>query len=179
MILIELNGERMLVTSLDGYDGATVIADNIDAPGDEQAQWDGAAFTVPTAVLKARKYDEVNAYLAGQFLGGFTLSSGPLAGHTLQTRDNTDRTNWLTSQASYSAAIRQGAGDVAGAEFRTAANETITCTYAEGLQTLLDMAAWGGALMGKSWTLKDRVAAMSDPAEVENFDVASEWAALP
>jgi hypothetical protein len=33
--------------------------------------------------------------------------------------------------------------------------------------------------MGKSWTLKDAIAAKTDPADVEAFDVATEWAALP
>jgi hypothetical protein len=179
MILISLNGEQLLVDSLDGHDGATVIADNIDPPTDPAAVWDGAAFTVPLDVLKARKKGEVDLHLYELFQGGFTPSSGPLTGHVLQTRDDTDRTNWLTSQAAYRAAIDQGAGAVSGASFRTADNLTITCTYQEGFDALMAMADWGKTIMGKSWTLKDQITAITSSADVEAYDVNAQWAALP
>ena len=66
---------------------------------------------------------------------GFTPTSGPLAGKTLQTRNVEDRTNWLTSQAAYSAAAASGLGSVADATFRTADNETVVCTYVSGAPT--------------------------------------------
>lgn len=179
MIYISFNGENLLVNSLDGYDGCTVIADNIDAPTDEAAVWDGTAFTVPLATLQARKRREVDLYLYQQFQGGFTPATGPVAGHALQTRDDTDRTNWLTSQAAYLAQINAGNGAALEASFRTADNLTITCAYSDGYSTLLAMAAWGKSIMGKSWTLKDQIASLTDPASVEAYDVATQWAALP
>jgi hypothetical protein len=43
VILIELNGERQLVESLDGYDGCTVVAEGVDAPPSDHCQFvDGA-----------------------------------------------------------------------------------------------------------------------------------------
>jgi hypothetical protein len=173
------DGERQFVLASAEY-GAdiTIIAENIDLPDDSEAELVDGAWTVPLDILKRRKCDEVNAYLAGQFLGGFTPSSGPLTGHTLQTRDNTDRTNWLTSQDAYSAQIAAGNGTVVGASFRTADNETISCSFQEGLDTLLAMAAWGSQLYAKSWALKDAINALTTAGDVIAYDVPAEWGAL-
>ncbi len=111
------------------------------------------------------------------FTAGWTVSGTATAldGKVLQTRDLDDRTNWLTSQAAYSAAVAGGNGAVAGAVFRTAANETVTLTFAEGLAVLLGMAAWGKAIMGNSWALKDAVAAAADNAALAAIDIAAGW----
>lgn len=167
----------MLVDGLDGHEDCTVIAENVTAPTDPDAVWDGTAFTVPLDTLKARKRGEVDLLLYEQFQGGFTPTSGPLSGRTLQVRYDTDRTNWLTSQAAYSAQVSAGNGATMGANFRTAANETINCSYSDGLNTLLAMAAWGAALFGKSWKVKDQITALADAPSVEAFDTASAWAA--
>lgn len=170
-------GEPQFVDTLDGHDDCTIIASNVDQPSDPGAVWTGTDFEVPLDTLKARKKAEVDIYLGGQFMLGFSPTSGPLMGHTLQTRDTTDRTNWLTSQAAYRTAIDQGAGAVEGATFRTADNITITCTYQEGFDALMSMADWGKTLMGKSWTLKDQISALTDSASVTSYDVPTQWAA--
>lgn len=157
------DGSQMLVDSLDGHEDCTVL--------DANAQ----PMTLDDA--KAMKRGEVEGYLYLQFLGGFTPASGPLSGHTLQTRDNTDRTNWLTSQAAYSAQVSAGNGAVVGASFRTAENDTITCSYSDGLNTLLMMAAWGSGLFGKSWKVKDQIDALTEVADVLAYDVVSGWGA--
>lgn len=157
------SGETMTVQSLDGHDGWTVLDDSAPDTAIED--------------LKRLKRSEVDALLARGFARGFTPSTGPLAGHTLQTRDVTDRTNWLTSQASYAAAIAAGYGDVADASFRTAANETITVTYSQGHAALMEMAAWGKALFGKSWAVKDQIDTLTGPSEVAGFDVGAAWEA--
>lgn len=124
---------------------------------------------------KAARKAQVNARLAEMFQGGFTPSTGPLAGKTLQTRDMEDRTNWLTSQAAYSAAVAAGQGSEEGAVFRTAANETIQTTYQNGLLTLLAMAAWGKTLMGYSWSLKDEIDAAASFADLAVIDIETGW----
>lgn len=178
MFLVQTpDGEQMLVDSLDGHADCTVIAENVTPPTDPAAVWDGTAFTVPLDTLKARKRGQVDMLLYQQFQGGFSPASGPLLGHTLQVRDDNDRTNWLTSQAAYSAQVSAGNGAVLGANFRTAANETVNCSFADGLNTLLAMASWGAGLFGKSWTVKDQIAAIADAASVEAFDTAAAWAA--
>jgi hypothetical protein len=179
MFLIEVNGERQFVFSLDGYEGVTVVAEDIEPPSDPDAELVEGQWVVPLERLKARKRAEVAGMLRAQFLAGFAPQSGPLQGHILQVRDVDDRTNWLTSQAAYRTAIDAGAGAMAGAEFRTEANETITLTYQEGFDALMAMADWGKSQFGKSWTLKDRIDAMTSSADVEALDVAAEWAALP
>lgn len=127
------------------------------------------------AEAKAARKQEVGAKLTGVFQGGFTPTEGPLAGKTLQTRDMEDRTNWLTSQAAYSAAVAAGQGNDEGAVFRTAANETIATTYQNGLLTLLAMAAWGKVIMGHSWSLKDEIEAAQSFADLAAIDIEAGW----
>jgi len=111
----------------------------------------------------------IDAAASAAFLRGFPPKLEAFAGQRLQTRDLEDRTNWLTSQASYAAAVSAGFGDVADATFRTADNATVTVTYAEGLDVLLGMAAWGRAIFERSWTLKDALAAG------EPIDITTGW----
>lgn len=106
---------------------------------------------------------------------GFTPSTGPLAGKTLQVRGDRDRTNWLTSQAAYSAAVAAGAGATVAAKFRTETDETVLLSYSDGLAVLLDMAAWGAAVMNNSWTLKDDVRDALDLAALEAIDIEVGW----
>lgn len=129
------------------------------------------------AQAKAGRRAAVAERLAMAFALGFTPSQGPLAGKTLQTRDIENRTNWLTSQAAYSAAVAAGQGSEQGAVFRTADNQTIVTTYQNGLLTLLAMAAWGKALMGQSWALKDAIDAAESFAELAAIDIDEGWPA--
>jgi hypothetical protein len=125
--------------------------------------------------LKAAKLAAVNAKLNEVLTGGFTVPSGDMAGKVLQTRNLEDRTNWLISQASYSAAVAAGQGAADGAEFRTADNSTFTLSYADGLTVLLGMAAWGAACMSNSWALKDAASAAEDEAALAAVDVEGGW----
>ncbi|WP_037500715.1 hypothetical protein [Sphingomonas jaspsi] len=124
---------------------------------------------------EAKKLIEARA--AKAFLDGFEVSQGPLAGHRLQCRDAEDRTNWLSSQVSYSAAIGLGLGDEPGATFRTAANETLQCTYREGSAVLLAMGKWGAGIMGRAWQLKDQVKSAGSLAELQLVidDIDNGW----
>lgn len=132
--------------------------------------------TVPTvAERKAVMRRQINTRRDAAFHAGYTPASGPLASHTLQTRDVEDRTNWLTSQAAYSAAVAGGAGAAMGANFRTAANETVTMSYADGLTVLLGMAAWGASVMAASWAHKDAVDAAQDDAALDAIDIGAGW----
>jgi len=138
---------------------------------------------VPAAVFAALTLDErkaalreaVNAKLDAILTGGYTVQSGAMAGKVLQTRNLEDRTNWLVSQASYSAAVAAGQGAVEGAKFRTADNATYKLTFADGLAVLLAMAAWGTACMDHSWALKDAIAAAEDGAALDLIDIEGGW----
>jgi len=132
---------------------------------------------MPLEDRKAAKIEAINAKLNDVLTGGFTVPSGDMAGKVLQTRNLEDRTNWLISQASYSAAVAAGQGAVEGAEFRTADNSTYTLSFADGLNVLLGMAAWGAACMSNSWVLKDAARAAEDQAALDAVDVESGWPA--
>jgi hypothetical protein len=177
-LVLDEAGELLAIYN-DEVDGA--IEAEVPAGYPEQVSWDAAtgAFVTSLDKLRTKKRLEINDYLQARFLDGFSPPAGPLQGHVLQVRDVEDRTNWLTSQAAYLAAVSSGLGAEMGADFRTAANETINCSYADGLNTLLMMADWGKALMGKSWALKDALEQLTDPQAIEDYDVAAEWAALP
>ncbi len=129
------------------------------------------------AELKALASSATQARCDALLTGGYKPSSGPLAGQTLQLRNNLDRTNWLTSQAAYGAAVAAGAGAVSGATFRTAENITTVMTYAEGLGVLLDMAAWGASVYAACWAIKDAIAASADDAALDAVDLEAGWPA--
>lgn len=150
-----------------------VPADPIEVEGVWTQQW--AVEPLPLEEAQAMLRARIDARRDQCFADGFTPSSGPLAGKTLQTRGVEDRTNWLTSQAAYSAAVVSGDGAVENAAFRTADNETIVLSYADGLGVLLAMAGWGKAIMGNSWMLKDAVDAAEDVATLEAIDTEAGW----
>ncbi len=134
-----------------------------------------AAFAPTLTDLKARLADQTQARCDALLTGGYRPPTGPLAGQTLQLRNNLDRTNWLTSQAAYGAAVAAGAGAVSGATFRTAENITTVMTYAEGLVVLLDMAAWGASVYAACWAIKDAIAGAADIAALEAVDLETGW----
>lgn len=165
-----------------GEDQRLITEDQWEAEPLPGQVWQGnipATFYPPVADVlanrKAARRVEVSAKVVETFNGGFVVPAGPMQGAVLQVRDNEDRTNWLTSQASYSTAVAMGHGDVVNASFRCADNTTHIVSYREGLQTLLAMAAWGAAVMARSWELKDAIAAAADLAELDAIDIGTGW----
>ncbi|MDB5651950.1 MAG: hypothetical protein JWL62_3470 [Hyphomicrobiales bacterium] len=138
----------------------------------------GALIVVSSDLLdkmKAAKKAAVIQLAANAFAAGYTVDGTDMGGQVLQVRDNEDRTNWLTSQAAYSAAVASGNGASLGAAFRTIGNETFNLSFAEGLQVLLGMAAWGAAIMARSWVLKDQIAAAQSVDALDAIDVTAGW----
>ena len=145
-------------------DGATV-----------RRQW--TLIDIPLDSLKAQKVSRINLKRDEVLDGGFAVPSSvslALAGKVLQTRDG-DRTNWLTSQAVYTAAIAVGHGSDEIAIFRAADNSVTTISANEGAAVLLAMAAWGAANIRHSWDLKDAVAAATSAAAVAAIDETAGW----
>lgn len=179
-------GEAREIEEHDGRPAGWVEAAAPEPAEGEFAIWSGSGWaisqTAPVVVvsfadLKAAALAAINAKVEAILSGGFTVPSGVMAGAVLQTRDSTDRINWLVSQASYSAAVAGGQGAVEGAKFRTADNDTFTVSYADGLDVLLAMAAWGAACMDNSWALKDAVAAAADQTALDGVDIEQGWPA--
>lgn len=146
----------------------------------EEAEWAAwQAAQAPTlADRKAAKNAAVTAYRDTILNNGYTVQSGEMTGHVLQTRmTGEDRTNWLISQNSYKAAIDAGQGAVVGARFRTKDNVNFTVSFSEGYSVILAMAAWGAQVIARSWALKDAVDAALDDAELDAIDITTGWPA--
>lgn len=124
---------------------------------------------------KAAKRAAVGQRVDDAFAAGFTVPSGPMQGALLQVRTQEDRTNWLTSQASYSTMVALGHGAIVAARFRDTANVTHVISYQDGLTALLQMAAWGASIMARSWELKDAIEAAEDQAALDAIDVNAGW----
>ena len=136
------------------------------------------SFAPPAPTLeqaKIAKRVDLAEQLASKFEIGFTVPAGAMQGAVLQTRSLEDRTNWLTSQASYSTMVAMGRGNEAGANFRDSSNVTHTVTFSEGLSVLLAMAKWGADVMGRSWALKDQIIAAATLAELDAIDIGAGW----
>lgn len=127
---------------------------------------------------KAAKKAAAMAYRDTVFSTGYTVESGVMAGHVLQTRVyGEDRTNWLTSQAAYKAAIEAGHGAVEGAKFRTKANVNFEVSYSYGYSVILAMAAWGALVTARAWDIADQIAGAADDAALDAIDVTSGYPA--
>lgn len=108
--------------------------------------------------------------------GGYVVESGAMAGHVLQCRTHgEDRTNWLTSQGAYKAAIDAGAGALVGAKFRTRANVNFDVSYSEGYAVILAMARWGSLVVARAWALSDLIEAAADQAALDEIDITTGW----
>jgi hypothetical protein len=131
---------------------------------------------IDLSILKQRKKDEVKLKGNSILTSGYIHDFGPPYGiQTLQLRDNTDRTNWLTSQAAYQAQVLFGNGDVLGATFRTDSDQLVTLTFSQGLGVLLQMAAWGATLFNISWQKQDEIEQLTTIEEIEMYDIESGW----
>lgn len=135
----------------------------------------GAAPVPSLDERRAFKVAAINTRRDALLAAGFTPSQGRLAGKTLQTRDADDKINWKLSRDAYKEAVEAGFGAAPQATFRTAANETVTLTIAEGLTVLTAMQAWGVAVLGRSWALKDAIAGAADTAALDAIDVDEGW----
>lgn len=146
-------GVAAIVDDAPPTDARTIGSELIDVDGMPHRRW----LTEPFTAVELRR--QVDARAAQAFAAGFAPAHADFTGERLQVRDAEDRTNWLTSQASYSAAVAAEMGDIVDASFRTMANRTITVSYADGLQILLGMAAWGRDILAVAWAKKDALAA--------------------
>ena len=112
--------------------------------------------------------------------GGYRHDFGGSVGvKVLQTATADDDTNWLVLQASCTAAVLVGQGATVGAVVRTLDNVNFPLSYADGLQVMLAMSAWGAGVYAASWKLKDAIAAATDQPSLDAVDVTAGWPANP
>lgn len=139
----------------------------------------GEVPAAPAVSLDDVKASRIAAVKAKHFAleqAGYQHDFGP--GHgigTLQVRNNTDKTNWLTAQAMYSAQVVAGNGAVEGATFRTAENNNVTLSFSAALAVILQMAAWGGGLAQVAWSKQDALRAATTLAEAYAVSIDTGW----
>ena len=179
-------GRALLATDIhpDTHSLVSVSSSPVWWVGSGALKWEDDAWSVANTDLYATTLDArkeamraaVTAKRDEVLSGGFAYDFGGDIGiKRLQTRDTEDRTNWLTSQAAYSAAVAAGMGTVEGATFRTSDNTQITLSYADGLTVLLAMAAWGSAQYQVSWGKKDAITAAENHTALDAININSGW----
>ena len=126
--------------------------------------------------LRQAKLTAVKQHVETLLQQGFPFEAGAGLGiQHLQTRDERDSTNWLTSQAAYQAQILAGNGSEVGAAFRTAENNTVYRSYQAAYELLLQLAAWGAALYQISWAKQDAIRTVTTATELAAISVEEGW----
>jgi len=124
----------------------------------------------------ARRHAEAEAAYRAFVAGGFPVT---LEGHaeTLQCATPEDRANWLIFKGALDDALAAGANpdDPAPIPVRTTANTLHVVTYAQGLQLIADMRAWGFAAEANRWRLKDLIDAAKSNDDLRAIDLTEGW----
>ena len=154
-----------------------IDGNDVEVPDDDPR----VARPAPTlADTRAIKATAVNVRRDAILTGGYSHDFGGSIGiKVLQTATADDDTNWLTLQASCTAAVLVGQGATVGAVIRTLDNVNIPLSYADGLQVMLAMSAWGAGVYAASWKLKDAIAAATDQPSLDAVDITAGWPANP
>lgn len=142
--------------------------------------WDGSAWSYASGNVgldarKARMKADVDALEAEKTYAGFGYDFGvPYGVKTLQTREQ-DRPNWLAVAQVASLQIAQGGGDLPLRTIRTADNTNVPVTANQALAAMLGMQAHLGAILERSWTLKDAIDAAADHDALDAIDINAGW----
>ncbi|MEC5291957.1 hypothetical protein VSX64_14455 [Aurantimonas sp. C2-6-R+9] len=124
---------------------------------------------------RAAKAVAVNAQRDAIIGVGYQHNFGATAGiRTLDQRSEGDAINWLGLKNLADAAIAAGAG-ADPMEIRDAADETFSASATVVSSALVAMAQWRGAVMSRSWALKDAIAAAADEAALDAIDIEAGW----
>lgn len=143
--------------------------------------FNGEAFAEPLplapdlASLKAARIGSVNAERDRMIADGYRHNFGGSAGiRTLDQRNEADAINWLGLKgiADAMVAADQGAGLL---PIRDASDDTFTASASVVGAALIGMAQWRGAVMGRSWQLKDAIDAAEDQPALDAIDTGSGW----
>lgn len=156
-------------------DGAPVA---ISQPGDPAEAGYTAAPPPPTLdELKAAKLTEIAARIDEEYALGYPVTS-PANGDspfTLQIRNDTDRTNWLTAARIYDMQVAAGFGATAGATIRSAGNTNHIYTFSDAAALLSALAQHGAAIQRNGWALLDAARAAANEPELDAIDLEVGW----
>ena len=126
-------------------------------------------------LLKQAKIAAVNAKRDAIVAGGYKHNFGASVGiRTLDNRSEADAINWLGLKGIVDALVAadQGATQV---PIRDAGDATFTASAATVSAALIGMAQWRGAVMARSWALKDAIASAADQAVLDAIDMEAGW----
>lgn len=139
---------------------------------------DGWVYSESNAGLEFRKErmkDSVTQLRISKSNAGYDHDFGTLHGvKTLQTRD-TDLPNWLALTQIANIQISVGRGNEPLRSIRTADNTNIPVTANEALTVMLGMQNHLGAILTKSWELKDLIELAEDHTTLDSIDIYTGW----
>ena len=94
---------------------------------------------------------------------------------TLQLRTAEDKANWLTLKGAADEAVAAGLGaELATLPIRCTSNAMRQVTWASVAQIMIALRAWGAAMMGRYWSLKDAIANAADE-DLGSIDIEAGW----
>ena len=94
---------------------------------------------------------------------------------TLQLRTAEDKANWLTLMGAAEQALSAGLGDeLATLPIRCTSNAMRLVTWRRAAEIMVALRAWGAAMMGRYWALKDAIEQAAD-ADLGAIDIEAGW----
>ena len=168
MILIEQDGRRQLVASLDGYDGATVIEEDVPAPptyvtADDLDDEGG----VPLALLKSTLWERVK-----EIRGEKETDVAPTPLGYVQIDEK--------SKAKIMGALdfcklQEEQGQPFAMNFTMADNTRVVLNNVKVRQLAGAAGLYVAQLYDYSWTLRDAIEAATTATEINQIDVETGW----
>ncbi len=132
-------------------------------------------FPFDLATAKAAKLAALKQR-AAEALALYKPTTGPLAGHVIQTGRIEDQVRLDQSLSIYRRKIENQEGALVEARFRTAANADKIISYADGYAVLVDgIGGWGKRITHKAWDLTNQIAAAADKATLDAIDIDTGW----
>lgn len=167
----EWDGDR---NSWSPPEGSVAVPSDTAGLGDD---FDGLTFSKPfdLASAKGAKLEELKAR-ATAALTFYAPTTGPLAGHAIQTGRAEDQLRLDQSLSIYRRKIETGEGAEVKARFRTAVNEDVLVSYEQGYAVITDgIGDWGKRITHKAWDLTNAILAATTKAKLEAIDIESGW----
>lgn len=128
----------------------------------------------PLADAKVVRRAQAQAEYDARLAVGFPVPGAP--GETLQLRNESDRSNWLTLKDACNDAILAGLGaEPCALPIRTTANNALPMSWEDAATLLRALRAWGAAMLQALWTLKDVIDAAETIEALEALDLAAGW----
>lgn len=172
--------------------GYTLVASDAAQIGDT---YDPAHGTFTPAVVRlsdvqASIGDAIDVQLFTHYALGFNYdfgtasalfqdgTTGPAGVQNIQTRDDTDRTNWLILESIVNDMLSAGQGAVnIPSPIRTASNAQVTVTATDAKTFCNALKNNGASKLGHSWALKNQVMQAATVAAAQAIDITAGWPA--